>query len=226
MELIIHLSPLRSLGGKKKRQLSELPLFLKFILWYYFVGEVKKLDVLSSKKINLLLQRIALGDRVALNELYVAMKMPIFLYVKTIVKKQEASEDITQQVFLEIMGSVYNYKHSTNAKAWIFTIAKNLCFDYIKKERREIATDDKNLEYYISHIEGLDKKTLVYEALNRLKDIERQIVVLYIYAGFTQKEISKLLDIPYIKIRSMYGYAIRKLKVFYGGECDENQAIG
>ena len=66
----------------------------------------------------------------------------------------------------------------------------------------------------------------MYEALNRLKDIERQIVVLYIYAGFTQKEISKLLDIPYIKIRSMYGYAIRKLKVFYGGECDENQAIG
>ena len=180
------------------------------------------MDVLSLKQINNLLFKISIGDRAALKQLYEALRMPLFMYIKTILKKQEPSEDITQQVFVEIMGSVCSFKHGTNGKAWIFSIARNLCIDYIKREKREIAVDDKTLNYNTKHLESLDEKTMVYEALNKLNDMEKQIIVLYVYAGFTQIEISKLIGIPYIKTRSMYGYAIRKLRAFYGGERDEN----
>ena len=176
------------------------------------------MDVLSAKKLNSLLKKISFGDRDALRELYISMRMPIFIYIKSIVKEHHASEDITQQVFVEIMECACKYKYGSNAKAWIFTIARNLCMDHIKRSTKETPTDDQTIEYHSRHIELVSDNTFVYEALDRLDDIERQIVVLYIYVGMKQREIAEHLDLPYIKVRSIYGYAIRKLKRLYGGE--------
>ncbi len=170
--------------------------------------------MLSNAILNDLLKEIINCDREALKQLYINIKMPIFLFVKSLVKKHELAEDITQQVFIEIIESVNGFKIGTNAKTWIFSIARNLSVDALKKQNREISSDDCDFKE-LCYENRLNEKTLVYEALNQLDDIERQIIVLYIYCGFKQVEIAKLLNLPYIKVRSKYAYAIRKLKLFY-----------
>jgi DNA-directed RNA polymerase specialized sigma24 family protein len=55
----------------------------------------------------------------------------------------------------------------------------------------------------------------VLAALQILTKQEREIVSLYVYAGFSQVEIAKELQIPYVKVRSQYGYAIKKLRAYY-----------
>jgi len=47
--------------------------------------------------------------------------------------------------------------------------------------------------------------------------VEREIVSLYVFSGVRQTEISKMLSMDYITVRSHYAYAIRKLKRFYKG---------
>ncbi len=175
------------------------------------------MEKLSSKRMNKLVSGIATGDRRALKELYTTAKTPLFLYVKSVVKSHEISEDITQQVFVEIMECAHKFKRDTNAKAWVFTIARNLCMDYFKKNNREVSTDDTESIFEFK-TETIKDNMFVYEALSRLDSIECQIVTLYVFGGFKQKEIAAILQLPYVSVRSKYGYAMQKLKRIYKGE--------
>lgn len=171
---------------------------------------------ISSARVDFLLHKIYSGDKKSLSDFYSELRLPLFLFIKSMVKNHEASEDIAQQVFIEIIQSLKTYKKNTNAKVWVFSIAKNLCIDYIKSQKKEISVENEMMEYHLNKSQGFEDKMFVYEALNQLGDKEQKIIVLYIYARFTKKEISKLLGIPYDSVRSSYAYAISKLKKIYG----------
>jgi len=170
---------------------------------------------MSRKELDRCLCGVAMGDRVCLRELYVSLKQPIYLFSLTLLRRRSDAEDIAQQTFLEIMSCAANYKPNSNPRAWIFTITRNLCMDFLKRNSRDIPTDADYFKTFCGDRFIPDEKVLVYEALDRLNHLEKQIVVLFIFAGFKQTEIARVLDISYIAVRSKYGYAIRKLKTFY-----------
>jgi RNA polymerase sigma-70 factor (ECF subfamily) len=179
---------------------------------------MQSLDAQSRKMLNAYLLSIAKGNRESLKELYMCLKKPVYLFALSMVRQHETAEDMTQQTFLEVMKCAVNYRPNSNAKAWIFTIARNLCVDYLNKSKRETITDVEIMDSAYGASTSLTDNTVVYEALSKLSYIERQIVTLFIYSGFKQTEIAQILQLPYIKVRSMYGYAIRKLKEFYGDD--------
>lgn len=163
------------------------------------------------------LLRLAAGERRCLEELYACLRQPIYIFCLWLVKNRPAAEDITQQTFVELIRSVHRYRSKGKPQSWIYAIARNLCMDYLRESRRETAAWD----FAASPAGGKDAKvdfadnTIVNEALSRLREEERQIMILYVFAGMKQTEISRVLQIPYGKVRSHYGYAIRKLKAFY-----------
>ena len=64
-------------------------------------------------------------------------------------------------------------------------------------------------------LEQTENALLVLEAMKTLSETEQMIVSLYLYSGLKQTEIAKVLNIPYLSVRSKYGYAIRKLKRYF-----------
>ena len=60
----------------------------------------------------------------------------------------------------------------------------------------------------------------VRDAVQKLTTTERDILSLYIFAGLKQIEISKIMNIPYVKVRSHYKYAIQKLRKDLGDQVD------
>lgn len=160
-----------------------------------------------------LINKIAKGDKEAMKELYEKYRKPVYMYALSIVRDSTIAEDVMQDVFVSIMQNSFA-SPIKNEKAWIFTIARNRAIQVSEKEKREkdllLINEETRLEYY----DERDPLSEI-EALTILNSFERQIVVLYIYCGFSQKEIAKITNRPYISIRSKYGYAIRKLKRFY-----------
>lgn len=170
---------------------------------------------MTGKQLDLCIKKIASGNREALRQLYDEMKSPIFLFALSLVKNYQYAEDVEQETFLQIMRSAHKYRAGTNAKAWIFSIARNCCVDCIKANGKYVLVETETLASIPvenNELEQAENTIFVLEALSILEQDEQTIVALYLFSGLKQTEISKVMNLPYMSVRSKYGYAIKKLK--------------
>lgn len=184
---------------------------------------------MTGKQLDLCICKIAAGDRDALRQLYNEMKDPIFLFALSLVQNHHLAEDIEEETFLNIMQSAHKYKAGTNARAWIFAIARNCCMDSMRANAKYISIDNESLDLLPTDTDDFEQSEnalLALEAFRVLNETERMIVSLYLYSGLKQTEIAKVMNIPYLSVRSKYGYAIAKLKHYFsqkGGHTDESK---
>ncbi|MBQ7828110.1 MAG: sigma-70 family RNA polymerase sigma factor [Clostridia bacterium] len=162
--------------------------------------------------LDLCLSKISRCDEFALEELYRAFAKPIYRFSLMNLQDPSLAEDAMQETFIRIMSYSATYKLGTNARAWIFRIAKNACMDILAKKLP--VTDDETMarisdEY---QIDDVTENIVLKDAIGRLTPVEREILSLYIYSGLKQTEIASVMRIPYIKVRSHYKYAIQKLR--------------
>ena len=87
-------------------------------------------------------QYAATKDKTLFAELFHRHKRAVFLRCKRAVHNTTAAEDLTQQTFLQALEHVDQF-HGGNFRAWLATIAKNLCVGYLKSAAvvRETAPD-------------------------------------------------------------------------------------
>jgi len=173
--------------------------------------------ILTNNQIDLCINEVSQNNQDALKKLYDEFGKPIFLFALSIVKDYQLAEDVAQETFLEIMASAKNYRMGTNPKAWIFSIARNISADTLKSHYKNVLLSDEEMNDIpdLSNMSLLENRTDAFDALNTLDLLEKQIISLYLFSGLKQIEIAKVLDISYIKVRSKYGYAIKKLKNYY-----------
>lgn len=145
--------------------------------------------------------------------LYNNYKNSIFLFVLNITKDYFASEDIVEEVFYRIIKYHKSYNHTMNPKTWIFTIARNTTYTYLKKHR-EITMEDVKIDLLVNQHNSIKTKDslIVEESLSYLNDLEREIVILHIFGGLTYLEIAETLDMKYSQVRIRYSNAKKKLK--------------
>ncbi|MEG1495252.1 MAG: RNA polymerase sigma factor [Bacilli bacterium] len=171
-------------------------------------------------KLDYDLKKLQQGSTTALEEIYRVTYSSIFNYTFSLTRNYHLAEDITQEVYLRIDKYKNKYTSGTNAKAWIYKIAKNLIYTRLKKDGKEVSVDKEVLEFIVDK-QVLVKETdlsFVKEAMDVLTDIERQVVTLHIYGELRHYETSQALGIPYEKVRSIYTYALRKIEKRLGGK--------
>ena len=185
-----------------------------------YIGERQRREVnsMTGKQLDLCICEIAAGNREALSQLYVEMKDQVFRFALSLVRSRHLAEDIEAETFLNIIQSACGYKPGTNARAWIFAIARNCCMDCMKANAKFLVVDNDSLDLLPGDTEGFEQTEnamLALEALKTLSETERQIVSLYLYSGLKQTEIAKVLNLPYLSVRSKYGYALTKLRRYF-----------
>lgn len=144
--------------------------------------------------------------------LYNTFKEPVFYFILNITRDGTLSEDITSEVFLRVLKYHKSYNGSTSPKTWIFTIAKNTTYTYMKKRQEHTITDEK-LEFFVNQHNSVQNhdSLLVEESLSYLTELERNIVILHIFGGLTHLQISQLLGMEHSHIRARYNYALKKM---------------
>src|SRR5438477_2407186 len=86
-----------------------------------------------------LMLRVREGDREAFAELVDKYKQPVMnLAYRTLPDATEA-EDLAQHVFLQVFKSAHRYQASAKFSTWVFTIARNLCLNEIRRRSRHPA---------------------------------------------------------------------------------------
>ena len=172
---------------------------------------------MKDSEIDLCVQRVSDGDNAAFKTLYDALYKPVYLFGLSIVKDHQLAEDVLQDTFLHLLASANTYRPGTNPRAWIFAIARNASLAALKSSQNKAFLDIDEIEQTAAATPGLYGENSVdeVEALSILTPQEREIVVLYVYAGFRQTEIARIMQMAYGEVRSHYGYALKKLKRHY-----------
>lgn len=132
---------------------------------------------------------------------YERYKTGIFRFALSILKDRHLAEDVLQETFLRLLSGRYMV-HEGKEQAWLYKVARNLCYDMLRHQGREVAlTAAQNGESYdyIDMISGLDMT-------------EKEIVTLKIVGGLTHKEIAKVMGLSVHASKKRYERAIQKLR--------------
>ena len=105
-----------------------------------------------------LMLRVKRGDRVAFTELVEKYKQPVMNFVCRSLRDETEAEDLAQNVFLQVYKSRARYERTAKFSTWLFTIARNLCLNEIRRRTRHPA---ESLEE--THVEGDDLPPRQYE---------------------------------------------------------------
>ncbi|MBE6708038.1 MAG: sigma-70 family RNA polymerase sigma factor [Ruminococcaceae bacterium] len=158
------------------------------------------------------ISKISRRDHTAVEELYREFSGAVYKYALVILRDTGLAEDAMQNTFLRIMASAGTYKLGTNPRAWIFKITRNVCMDIHNSKipsaddvEPEILSDDHS-------INDVSEAIAVREAVSRLTDREREVLSLYLFGGLKQTEIAKIMGLSYVRVRSIYECAIKKLR--------------
>ena len=163
---------------------------------------------------NTLLPLIAQGDRDALGMLYSQLHGAIYGYAFSIVKNESDAQDILHDCFLAIVKNSGAYRDQGNAKAWIFTIAKNLCIQKLRDRQKADMPDWETWKTIPDRETESDDRLVVEACLQHLSEEERQIVVLHAVSGFRHREIASFLNLPLSTVLSKYNRSLKKLNKF------------
>ncbi len=85
------------------------------------------------------------GNRSALANIYNETKDAVFSLCYSYMRIYALAEDMMQETYMNVIKHIGRYKESGTAKAWITTIARNLCLNELKKRKREVALPDETL---------------------------------------------------------------------------------
>src|SRR6266853_1805342 len=86
-----------------------------------------------------LMLRVKQGDGGALTELVDKYKRPVMNVVYRMLRDATEAEDLAQNVFVQVYKSAHRYEVSAKFSTWLFTIARNLCLNEIRRRSRHPA---------------------------------------------------------------------------------------
>lgn len=86
-----------------------------------------------------LMLRVKQGDRAAFEALVEKYKQPVMNLVFRTLRDATEAEDVAQHVFLQVYKSAHRYEVSAKFSTWIFTIARNLSLNEIRRRTRHPA---------------------------------------------------------------------------------------
>lgn len=170
---------------------------------------------MDKKLLNDYLVKLKQGDNSAFDSIYHLTKQGVFSLALSILKNPYSAEDLMQETYLKVREKILYYKDNTNGYAWILTITRNLCFNYLNRSKKVDIFDTSEHEYLNpvtdQNFEREDMPIFKI-AKDILSNFELQVVLLYSVYGYKHREIANILDKPLGSILWTYNNALKKLK--------------
>ena len=176
-----------------------------------------------------LLRRIGSQDEDAFEALYDRYYAPVLRQIRRIVRSEDQSEDVVQEVFLKVWRKSEQWKGRGSVASWIFRIATNLALNHLKSHRRRqnrrvpYGMQDNN-EDILSQIADTislgpeetvclsERLRFIDESVAQLSEEKREVLKIYLNEEFTLNDISARLDLPLGTVKSRFHYAVRDLR--------------
>lgn len=172
---------------------------------------------LRSENVEALVASSQKGDSKSFGQLYDIFVQPIYRYVYYRIGRSEA-EDLTEMIFLKTWEHIGKYRRGESSfSSWIFRIAHNVVVDYYRgsKTTDELPDDieDSRPAVKADTMARLAVTSeILSEALKKLKDQYRQVIILKYVNDLSNEEIAEIMGKSQTALRILQFRALRQLK--------------
>src|SRR5258707_12920459 len=139
------------------------------------------------------------GSHEAFEELFARYREPIHGFFRRRVFVEGRAEDLTQETFLAVLRGAQRYEPRASVRSYVFGIAFHVLSAERRNQQRQasVAPDREPASGPVS-----DECLWLREALSKLEDKEREILMLREYEQLSYSEIAVLLRLPVNTVRS------------------------
>lgn len=172
---------------------------------------------MEDRQFHLCMKNMKAGDKAALREVYEAYAGYVYSVVLRVTGNRQDAEDVTSDFFIKLWKLADTYKARKGHRAWLAVVARNMAVDLLRRNRREILTDDFSDSGLENAAEGdvegeVVSQLSLRDALALLEPGEREIVNLKIMGELTFQEIAGILKQPLGTVTWRYRNAVGKLR--------------
>ena len=163
-----------------------------------------------------LCQRIALGDKTAMRELYETHMGPLQSFVGNWLADPTQAADLVHETMLVVWKNAEKFEGRSSLKSWIFTIARNKSIDTNRRSSRISYTDeipdivDHNISAHDMLSAAQNGKAL-HAAMQKLSDNHRRVLHLAFFEDLKYDEIATIEDCPVGTIKTRILHAKKNL---------------
>lgn len=151
-------------------------------------------------------------DQSKLSKIYYEYNKVMMYTALNVLKNEALAQEAVNDAFVRIINNLHKIKmdeiYSHKTKSFLVKIVRNTSIDALNEEKKHIGADfdDINETKILfrndnSNVDDLMNVQAVYEAIDLLPEIHREILELKIYRDFTDKEIAKFLNISHSVVR-------------------------
>ncbi|MEM9067016.1 MAG: RNA polymerase sigma factor [Myxococcota bacterium] len=166
-----------------------------------------------------LLGRLRRGDEEAFDVVYDRYRPRVFSFLCRLSADRFLAEDLVQETFLRLANKARDLHPTTNLRAWLFTVARNLCVDQRRHVHRglgylhELSLLPRRTPRSPSERAELSESvTRLEQALRSLSETHREVLLLCGVEDFTPAEAAEVLDLAPATLRKRLSRARVKLK--------------
>lgn len=171
---------------------------------------------IAAQDVDECIYAVAQGDDLALERLYNYTSSAVYAFALSVLKNVDDAKDVLHDVYIKVYESAHNYISHGKPMAWMFTIAKNLCYTSFRQRSRFVDILDEDLErQFADEPSSSEDKMVIMQMLTSLSEEERQIVVMHAMSGLKHREIAQVLGLPLATVLSKYNRAIKKLQSIF-----------
>ena len=160
---------------------------------------------------------------------------PLYAFVYTLVHDRDAAEDVVQIATIKAWKHFESFDTSKSFKTWLFVIAKNSAFDYLKKKKAlpfsafedtedsplEKIADGKELPDEV--LARVDLREAMTDALLQIGEKYQVVLELVYREDFSLKEVAEILGESYNTVKSKHQRGVQALRRVLAKDAPKNR---
>jgi RNA polymerase sigma-70 factor (ECF subfamily) len=181
------------------------------------IHESRTLSANQATSDEVLIGRIANGDRLAMQVLFARHHVRVFRFVLRLVRDEATAEDLISEVFLDVWRQASRFEGRAAVSTWLLAIARFKALSALRRkpeqeldEETAAAIEDTSDTPDVT-LEKKEKSEVIRKCLTSLSAEHREIIDLVYYHEKSVEEVAEIVGIPEATVKTRMFYARKKL---------------
>ncbi|MBN8919710.1 MAG: sigma-70 family RNA polymerase sigma factor [Rhizobiales bacterium] len=166
---------------------------------------------------EVLIGRIAGGDRLAMQVLFARHHVRVYRFVLRLVNDPTLAEDLISEVFLDVWRQAGRFEARSAVSTWLLAIARFKALSALRKRPDEVLDEETaagiedNSDTPEVALQKKDKGDILRQSLKSLSAEHREVIDLVYYHEKSVEEVAEIVGIPEATVKTRMFYARKRL---------------
>ncbi len=131
------------------------------------------------------------------DKIYRSCYEDVFRFLRGLSGNENLAEDLTQETFYKAMRSIDTFKGGSELRVWLCSIAKNLYYDYCKKQKRTVPMEEMedmsdDSQHFSDMLADREQALQIHKLLHDLREPYKEVFTLRVFGELSFREIGEV----------------------------------